>query len=236
VTSGNLEQVTAADIFRQLLASGVTGRLRVTGGGERRTVYFENGRPVYAVSSAIPERLGEILVRFGRITQAQLLDGLKLATVAKRVGTILVEQGAIAPHDLVWGIKLQVKEIILSLFTLESGTFRFEVTPLDDENIVKLNLKPQTLIQEGVRRITNPKVLLRRLGTLDGFLEVSRHSKPEVGGVPLEEAERGLFESIRGRRFTVRDICQRSKLPSLETCRFLVMLLGLGLATRALPD
>ena len=145
-------------MFRALRQASATGRLRVLA-PERRTLYFEAGNPVYAVSSALPERLGEFLIRAGKLTPDSLREALALTSLDKKLGTVLVEHRAISPSELVWAIRELVKEIILAVFALESGRYRFEPCDLSGEDIVKLPFKTDTLLGESGAASGRPKAV-----------------------------------------------------------------------------
>ena len=69
---GALQDVALADIC-QLLAMGMkTGCLSLTDRSNFGYIYFERGRVIYASVLNRPDRLGELLVRNGVISRAQL--------------------------------------------------------------------------------------------------------------------------------------------------------------------
>ena len=94
-----------------------------------------------------------MLVKAGKISDKELADAVALITSkGKRLGAILVELGYLSPKDLFWGVKYQVKEIILSLFGLEYGTYEFCEGCIPEDEVITLNMKMQDLINEGMSR------------------------------------------------------------------------------------
>ena len=75
-----------------------TGVLTLTRAGVGKSVVVQDGRMVFASSSSRDERLGELMLRRGRITLRQLADAGKALVPGKRLGTVLVEQGALLPR------------------------------------------------------------------------------------------------------------------------------------------
>ena len=67
--------------------------------------------------------------------------------------------GLLGAVDLIWGLKQQVREIVLALFELDSGTFRFEQCDLSGENIVKVHLKMDDLIEQGAQLSQSPDAI-----------------------------------------------------------------------------
>ncbi len=121
----------------------------------RKSIYLKDGMITFASSNLEEDRLGNLLVKDGKITQEQLEESSSmLKKSAKRHGTILVELGYIKPKNLFREVKNQTKEIILSLFLWEDGRFLFKEIETPKE-IISLNINMVTLIQEGLN--TNEK-------------------------------------------------------------------------------
>jgi len=228
-TSGSLSQLTIPEIFRNLLEQQLSGKLRVSCGPFKKVVYFEKGQPAGASSSDPADSLGEVLVRRGRITRDQLVKALASVQSLKEAGKALVAIGAIPPDDLLASLQLQAHEIVLSLFTLPDGSYVFEPGEASGEEVVRLRLKAETILKEGARRMTDPRMLLRALGSMEATIEAA------AGGglsLPLEQREELLLAAMRRGRQSVREICQRSKLPALHTCQALVAFVASGTARR----
>ena len=62
--------------------------------GVEKSVRVQEGRLVFAHSSSRDDRLGEVLLRQGRITLHQYVAAGRAISKGKRLGAILVEQGA----------------------------------------------------------------------------------------------------------------------------------------------
>ena len=164
MTTGSFEQISATDVLRDLEAGQATGKLRVSG-AIRRTIYFERGRPVYATSNALHERLGELLVREGKLVEADLIKGLSCCSVSRKLGTALVEEGLLEVTDLIWGLKQQVREIVLALFVLDRGTFSFEHCDFSREDFVKVHLRMNDVIPQGAE-LTQSQHAIGRTSTV----------------------------------------------------------------------
>ena len=87
-------QIVAA--LRRLQKERRTGVFRTTAAQVRREVLLEAGAIVGAQSSSLDDRLGEVMVRRGRITQQQLDDASKLVRSGRRLGDALVELEIVA--------------------------------------------------------------------------------------------------------------------------------------------
>jgi hypothetical protein len=152
--SGKLSFTPLADVLEQLRQRKATGTLVVRGGDTAKSIYIKNGQIVFATSTGIHDRLGEILVKTGRLKRENLEFALQLFKQnagLKKLGAILVENGLVSPKDLFHALKTQVKDIIFSLFLLGEGDFQFEeVLPAD---IIQLQINFEELITEIIQRI-----------------------------------------------------------------------------------
>jgi hypothetical protein len=150
---GKLQDVALADLLRNLLSSKATGILTLQHNGQEKSIYLKDGNIVFASSNLLEDRLGNILVHAGKLTQEQAEAVLKLrGATHKKFGAIIVELGFLTPKELFDGLKLQVKEIIYSLFRWEDGAYRFMAGELPSQTI-PLILDPIQLISEIIIRL-----------------------------------------------------------------------------------
>ena len=102
-------QIVAA--LRRLQKERRTGVFRTTAAQVRREVRLEAGAIVGAQSSSLDDRLGEVMVRCGRITQQQLDDASKLVRSGRRLGDALVELEIVAREEVELFVRAQLTEI-----------------------------------------------------------------------------------------------------------------------------
>src|SRR5688572_19957298 len=125
---GSLKEASLADVC-QLLALGLkSGCLSIADKSRFGQIYFEKGRITYARVVNRRDRIGDLLVRDGLLTQEQLEQALELQSNSrdKRLGEILISRGYTQQEDLNLYIRLQIEEAIYHLFTWSRGTFFFE--------------------------------------------------------------------------------------------------------------
>ena len=124
-----------------------------------KKVYYEKGEIVFAVSSLDDERLGDVLLAEGTITEEQYRQSSKLIAPGRRQGKVLVEMGVIAPEELWKSVCRQVEAIVYTLFQWEEGYFEFLEGDLPAEERIKLSVSIPNLILEGMRGVKNPSLL-----------------------------------------------------------------------------
>src|SRR5262245_15593284 len=150
---GQVSDLPIAEVLQHLRLSRASGILSLISGGARKALYVKEGRVVFASSNLPNDRLGEILIREGKITVEEYDTSIKAISKGKRQGKVLVEMGALRPKDLWEGVQFQVKEVVFSIFMWEEGQFHFEESTLPDKEKITVDLDVTNLILEGVRRV-----------------------------------------------------------------------------------
>jgi hypothetical protein len=152
--SGKISFTPLVDVLEQLRQRKATGTLTVKSGDVKKCIFIKIGQIVFATSTSTQDRLGEVLVKTGKLTHENLEYATQLYKKnagLKKLGAILVENGLITSKDLFGGLKAQVKDIIFSLILLDTGDFQFEDSYPSD--IIQLQFNFQDLIAEIIQRI-----------------------------------------------------------------------------------
>lgn len=122
VANGTYSFADLPGIFEGLRAKKITGILKLFQEKAVKSLYFKEGNIIYASSSEDGDRLGDVLLKIGKITKDQFrVSSDLIKKTGKRQGSILVEMGAITPKDLFEGLKNQILEIISSVILWEEG-------------------------------------------------------------------------------------------------------------------
>ncbi len=221
---GQLRELPLPDILQHLRLSDSTGVLSLVSGGARKALYLKSGRVVFASSNLPNDRLGEILIREGKITVDEYEASIRAITKGKRQGKVLVEMGALSPKDLWEGVQAQVREIVFSIFLWEEGQFHFEESSLPDNERITVDLDVLSLILEGVRRIDANGAVQSRYP--EGMLLLERGELVPPG--LLEPYESHVLSLVDGER-TVLEISHDSEIGDNETLKVLYALLCSGL-------
>jgi hypothetical protein len=221
---GQLSQLPLPDILQHLRIAAATGVLSLVSGGARKALYLKDGRVVFAASNLPNDRLGEILIRDGKITVEEYDASIRALSRGKRQGKVLVEMGALSPKDLWEGVQSQVREIVFSTFLWDDGQFHFEESSLPDRERITVDVDVLHLILEGVRRIDAHGSLQTRYP--EGMLVLDRVSAAPEGLLePYEEHVLGLVDGER----TVMEVCHDSEIGDNETLKVLYALLCSGI-------
>jgi hypothetical protein len=207
-----------------------TGVLTLTHAGVGKSVVVQDGRMVFASSSSKDERLGELMLRRGRISLRQLAQAGKALVPGKRLGTVLVEQGALSPKDLVRSVVEHTQEIIYGAFQWTEGQYRLEEGG-DTKEAIKLNISTPDLIMEGIRRIDSWTRIDRAVGGLTARYHRVADYEARLRGVSVAPEKMALLTDLADEK-TVEQICKDATLPDFEVCRTLWAYRVVGAARR----
>jgi hypothetical protein len=221
---GQLTQLPLPDILEHLRTSQATGILSLVSGGARKALYLKDGRVVFASSNLPNDRLGEILIRDGKITVEEYEASIRAIHSGKRQGKALVEMGALSPKDLWEGVQFQVKEIVYSIFQWDEGSFHFEESTLPEKERITVDLDVTELILVGIRRVDAAGAIQGRYP--DGALVLERGNPPPEN--LLEPYEDHVLSLVDGEKSVV-EICKESEIGDNETLKVLYAFLSTGI-------
>src|SRR6476469_3907690 len=229
---GSLKEASLPDVIQLLFLGRRTGCLALADRHNFGTIYFEEGHIIYAAIVNRRDRLGDILVRSGRLTAAQLQQAVERQEGDRehKLGEILVELGFVNRNDLESHIRLQIEEAVYYLFTWTSGTFNFEagVRPEREDFLVRIN--PEFLLLEGARRVDEWSLIEKKIPSFDLIFSVDPahlgESAPE-----LSAEQRRLIRLLDGTR-DVQAVIDESGLVEFEVGKALFGLITAGFAHR----
>ncbi len=247
---GTIKDFGLADILQLIGLQRKTGVLTLEGTGGTVKVKFLGGAVVGADTSErnFEDLLGSVLVRTGRITDAQLQESLRIqAATLQRLGYILVKQHFISAEDLEEALRIQVTQIVYRLFRWRAG--KYEFAPMDHVEYDSEHFQPvsaETILMEGARmmdewpilerRIKSPSVVFRKsaaggaldvplTSVVDSDLELSLQDAPEQAhdeqAIRLTPEERDVLHMVDGHA-SVQDIADMSALAEFDLYRILV--------------
>lgn len=226
---GTLTTACLPDLLRTIYTQRLTGALVLTQGDVRKQVYFELGQIVFASSNRNEDRIGETLVRNGKLSREQLNAFLQALEANKHLGNFLVEQGAITYRELISHVNLQIMDIIYSLFAWTIGTYEFAE---GDENLapedLKLRFSTATVILEGVRRIDDTEVIRRGLGDLNALIVPTEIPLLRLQSIVLKPIEHRILEIVKQPTDIIKLLVSTYETPQ-KTLKALYGLLSIGL-------
>jgi hypothetical protein len=207
ILEGELGRVALADLLA-LLAGGRCTAVLVLEREDRETkLFLRTGQPVFAVSSDGELRLGRLLVRQGRLRQADVDAAMRKTQAGARLGQVLLAGHLLSEVELSAALKVQVSEAIYDAFAWTTGTFTVYDGVPPPATAVTLDGELHSLIMEGVRRLDLRARAEELKGALDQVLEALPNPERVKHKVVLTHGEWQVFFLIDGRR-TLRDIAR----------------------------
>jgi hypothetical protein len=228
--SGRLADHEFPDLVREVHGRRWTGLLTLNHVGVETTVRIQDGRLVFASSSSKDDRLGELLLRRGRITLEQYVEAGRGIRKGKRLGTVLVEMGALDAKELVKVVIDHTQEIIYGAFQWTEGLYHLTETADPAEPIV-LRLSTPDIILEGIRRIDRWSRIQRAVGTLETRYERVDGYEAVLRQMTLSPDKLALLTGLNAEE-DLAAICARSNMPHFEACRTLWSYRVIGVVRR----
>ena len=223
---GSLKEASLPDVLQLLAMGQKTGCLSVSYRSNFGYIYFDRGRICYASIVNRRDRLGDILVKSGLLSQTQLDDAIAQqdALRAKRLGEILIDKGYLTREELHRQIRVQIEEAVYFLFTWTQGTFSFEADMRPDEQDFLVSINPDALLLEGARRVDEWSLIEKKVPSFDIIFDVDRRRLGD-SDVTLTAEQELLVELVNGER-DVAALIDESGLGEFEVGKALY-----GLAT-----
>ncbi|MFB3851628.1 MAG: DUF4388 domain-containing protein [Acidobacteriota bacterium] len=229
IYEGDISETPLPEVLQKINYYKVPGVLTVKNSKGAKEIFISGGEVIFASSTFEDDRLGEFLLARKKITQADYDKSVEiLKKTGKRQGKIFIELGVLTPSELLELVKEQVMAIIWSLFEWTEGSITFKVGKFKDDEVIKLNLDTRLVILEGIKRISDPKRVVKWLGKKDDVFEPSENALALLPTLPLSLDEKRIFRFVDGRR-TFLMLLEVSPIDSGKTAKILYALYILGL-------
>lgn len=156
----------ALETLFRLCREKATGHFKL-GQEPGRTIYLDMGDIVFAQSNFPQDRLTQLLVERGKITQAQLDYALANLKPGISIGKNLIEMGFITQRDLLEVARLQVERVVGGALGVADVEPVFEPREDLETTIVRLPLDTGQLLLNGVLGLQDRERMLELLGPLN---------------------------------------------------------------------
>jgi tetratricopeptide (TPR) repeat protein len=228
---GSLKEASLADVCQLLALGQKTGCLSIADRSRFGQIFFDKGRINYARVVNRRDRIGDLLVRDGVLTQEQLTTALQAQSgdPDKKLGQLLISGGYLSEKDLQLYIRLQIEEAIYHLFTWSRGNFFFEADEMPEADIT-VSINPDSLLLEAARRVDEWSQIEKKIPSLDLVFEVEhdRLASSDVTLTPEQRKMAALFDATR----SVQEVADETNTDEFEVGRTLYGLIQAGFAHR----
>jgi hypothetical protein len=229
---GPLKELGIHDVFQLLDLSQKTGVLKVTSELRQNqgTVWFEQGSVIGAVIDSNPHPLGTMLMRSGKIAEADLMRARAMQKNGdpRRLGEILVGINAISERELIKQVRRQSEEVVFELMSWSEGYFSFQDRPVAEAPAEALIRTPVGfLLMEAARRIDEWSRIEKRIPHL-GIVPVFAPASDGAGSLDLLPDEWELLGVVDGGG-DVRALASALGRPEFDVAKTLFGLASAGI-------
>ena len=152
--TGNLRTMGLPEILQWISIGRKTGTLMLQHGSIEKKISFLDGDIHSSWSNDPRESLGQYLVRSRRVSEEQLFKALlRQEELQRPLGTILVADAVLDEEALREALRTKAEESIYDLFLWREGHFEFKDGGLPSDVAVHLDLRVQSVLLEGIRRL-----------------------------------------------------------------------------------
>jgi curved DNA-binding protein CbpA len=216
-------------LLRAIYVGGKTGHLHFARGRDRRALRILKGQIVHASSDVAGEHLGDVLVRYGLLAQADLDRALAMVLrERKRLGLVLTEMGLIGRPRLEEALGLHAREILFSVLDQPGVSAAFEEM---SESLMETDLvcgmSTGEVILEATRRIQDPELVRRGLGDLSRVLVLSSDPLLRSQRITLTPTDGFILSRIDG-TLSTREVLSLAPVSAEDAERSLFGLLCTG--------
>lgn len=225
---GLLEECALPQLLRSICKSKESGILTCYINDFKKTIYIQDGQIIFATSTDTDDRLGESLLRHGKISIRNFLEATHLVRPERRLGALLCEYNAITAEELVDGVRTQVHDIIMQLFQGVHGRYELILKSINTHEMILLNESSESIIFQGVKSIQSWSRISKGVGSCSNLLKCSDDADKILYDLTLPSEESHIVSLCSKGQFTVDEICGMSYLNNFETCRIIWALLVVG--------
>lgn len=200
------------DVLALLGQTGWRGELVVLDGDDARSVFFDQGNVVGAVTNVEAERLGSVLYRYGVIDAEARDRVMEVVKQGKRFGEAAIELGVLKQDQIYSSISKQVDEIVFATMTVSDGTFFF-LDNFDEARLVSRHtVSANALLMDGVTRMDEMRYFRQKIPSAEHV-----PVKNEGRGAPDDEFK-ALYAVVDGRS-SIGEIGRVSALGEFEVTK-----------------
>lgn len=217
---GDLSLTALPEILYTIDRFQVPGVIEASREGVVKRVFIKEGNVVHASSTDRDDSLGNYLLRSGLLTPEVFERTMReREQLNKRYGVLLIERGVLSPAEIHRAIRKQIEAVVWSLFYWQDGGVIFSIGDFREPDSVRIQLPMRQVIVQGIRRASNAKALVARLGRKETVFEPC-YRVEDLIEAGLDADEFRLLSLIDGRR-TLFDVCTQGPHAPAENGKIL---------------
>ena len=227
---GNLKDFSTTQLLNLIHLARKTGILTIQVPSGVTTLFFREGKLVYATTSGRDGHLASILARSGKLSEAnaKVIRARAGTQSDKELGMLLISAGQVTQPDIVSSIRADVLDIVYGLFTWTNGLFHFEPNQLPSDDAITVSINLENIILEGSRRVKEWEQLQDEVPDLGVALGFTDRPQAQLRNINLSVDEWRVISYINPRN-SIKQIAQRIGMDDFQIRKIIYGLLQAGL-------
>lgn len=236
---GSLSTMSVSDLLQFLAVSRKTGLLKFSQQKVLKGIYFENGIIVGSSTNDPKEYLGQVLIHYGKIDEAQLQAAMEIQRSEaggqrsavggqsrrdegqspktkgqrpRRLGQILVADGILAETQVSQLLEIRTLDIIYDLFLWKEGHFEFGSDDPLPPDFTRVHVEANRVVMEGAHRADEMARFRTLIPSDRTLLELGTGW---TASLPEGKATRQLLYFLE-KRMSVAEICYNMHSSAFE--------------------
>jgi capsular exopolysaccharide synthesis family protein len=229
---GEIDDSTVISLMAYAMDHKLSGRLCLQDKLANMRVFFEHGVVVHTDSSREEERLGNLILKNGRLSRVQLARAerrrqgvpiLRRFLPEKRFGEILLSMGAISRAELKGFLEYQMKQRMLGMFAIGAGHYEFHLEDINRFLLTDIPIQANTreILFEGIKLHVNPRYLKDFYDRIRNAWPIRLRSELKSVSMSLSSKDAYILTRLEGSR-GIDDVLRSCNLPHDETLRTLL--------------
>lgn len=230
---GKIERFTLTEILQLVAAGRKSGTLGIQRDDSIVMVYFEDGFITYGYGPRQTFHVGQLLVEQGVVSRKQLEEAIEIQGKidnSKRLGEIMIARHFIDRADLEAVVRRQIEELLYSLLSWESGSFKFYDGQFPTQEEITVRVSVENLILEGLRRIDEKTMVQQTIPDPEAVYTISAAQAGRKRDVALDAPEWNVMALVDGYR-SLADVAKASQMDPEDAMTRLAQLKLAGLIT-----
>ena len=228
---GPLKELSIQDVLQLLELANKTGVLTVRSDrwNDEAILHFNKGAIVFAVRRRSTRRLGQLLIRAGKLTQRELDRALETQRTdpTRRLAEVLLEMGSVSEEELERQLRFQMEETTYELMGWTEGYFKFEERTESPSQRLISRVRVESLLMEGARRIDEWTRLESRVPSPESIPVLALGSDRAETPLDLRPEEWEVLAMIDGER-DVRQIAADLARSAFDVAKVVFGLVSTG--------
>jgi CheY-like chemotaxis protein len=218
------------ELFADLAFTLWTGKLTCYGDNDIiKEIYWDGGKPVFAISNKESERLDKWLLDKKLISESVLKPAYDIMNKkGKRFGDALIMLGVINEEDLERAISDNMKEIIFDMFSWQHADYTKEEKMEGIKELSSIRDSFPVILFEGISKKTDIDYIKTKLQQRGEVVSFSPNNIFNIEDFKFPHSYNRLMSLINGKR-TIYELIGKSGLSHDSAYRFIYTLLLLRL-------